>query len=196
MDATTTRLYISLLEKTNEQLNLLSNPYGFLVSVLSFLVGFLAIAVAIILYRQSREYRQSYKKALKDYEIALQENLKKIGLDAESKIQVLIDAKTKEVENLTGDTKKEAKKIIDDLKKEKEVIGSRIQFSSIQKNQYEPLLTNQINYPLKFDFDENNKTDWSILGRGNYCQKCGLYTGSTGTLVVSGGYCSNCGNKL
>ena len=106
MDSTTTQLYISLLENTNQQLSLWSNPYGVLVAILSFLVAFLAIAAAFILFRQTREYRELFQNALKDYQNALQKNIEKIGLDAETKIQLFIDSKIKEIDTLSGDTKK------------------------------------------------------------------------------------------
>lgn len=195
MDATTTQLYLTLLEKTNQQLSLWSNPYGVLVAVLSFLVAFLAIVAAFILYRQSREYRELYQKALKEYEGALQENLKKTGIDAETKIQLFIDEKTKEIETLSGDTKKEAKKIISDLKKEKDSISSRIQFAAIDENQYHPLsFASQIRNPLTSDI--MNINSYSAL-ENSYCSKCGTHNGGSQSIFkVSQRYCSNCGNKL
>lgn len=123
--------YIELLEKTNQQLSLWSNPYSFLVSVLSFLVAFLAIASAFILYRQSQEYKSSFKKALDDYQTLLSEKIVEVGLRAERKIDSFIAEKRTEIESLTGDTKKQTKKIIEDLEKERESISSRVQFGSL-----------------------------------------------------------------
>lgn len=195
MDATTTQLYITLLEKTNQQLSLWSNPYGVLVAVLSFLVAFLAIVAAFILYRQSREYREIYQKALKEYEFTLQENLKNTGIDAETKIQLFIDTKTKEFDALSGDSKKQAKKIIDDLKKEKDSISSRIQFAAIDENQYQPLnLAAHMGAPLRAGI--MNIDSYSVIGN-SYCSKCGTYNGGVQSIFkVSSHYCSNCGNKL
>lgn len=197
MDQATTQLYISLLEKTNQQLSLWSNPYGVLVAVLSFLVAFLAIAAAVILYRQTKEHRELFQKALKDYELALQKNLEQTGVDAETKIQKFIDTKTGEINALSGDTKKQAKKIIDDLKKEKDSIGSRIQFSSVQANQFQPLTvsTAKFNNPFNINSAENI-SGINFTTNTGYCSKCGTYNGSNGILLTTHNYCSNCGNKL
>mgnify|MGYP003521423004 FL=1 len=199
MDSTTTQLYISLLENTNQQLSLWSNPYGVLVAILSFLVAFLAIAAAFILFRQTREYRELFQNALKDYQNALQKNIEKIGLDAETKIQLFIDSKTKEIDTLSGDTKKQAKKIIDDLKNEKSNIGSRIQFASIEANQFKPLVfTPQVDNILNVNrvntFPDVNRIDF--LNRNNYCPKCGNSNGEGRIIMATHKYCSNCGNKL
>lgn len=196
MDATTTQLYVSLLERTNQQLSLWSNPYGVLVAILSFLVAFLAITAAFILYRQSREYRELYQKALKDYEITLQENLRKIGSDYELKIDQFIDVKTKEIDTFSGDTKKKAQEIIKELEKEKDSIGSRIQFSSVNENQHKALtFASQYNDPFRVGtIDSINR--FSVLGRSDYCTKCGTYNGGIGISMKSPSYCSNCGNKL
>jgi len=186
MDNTTTQLYISFLEKTNQQLNLWSNPYGFLVSILSFLVAFLAITATIFLYRQNKEYKGLYKKAIKNYESALQKNLEKIGSEAEIKIQLFIDEKNKEMENLSGDAQKQAKELIDDLKKEKDSIGSMVQLSSIKNTQYQPLSFSDYADNI-FELNTN-----PMVFNGIYCPNCGFYCG----LSLGANYCSKCGSKL
>ncbi len=189
------QLYIELLEKTNQQLSLWSNPYGVLVAILSFLVAFLAIAAAVILYRQTQEYKDLYTLALKQYENTLQDNLKKIGIDAESKIESFIQTKTKEIEELSGDTQKQAKKIINDLKKEKESIGSRIQFSSIGDNQ--PFLSKTFDHfklTSELGLDSNDNSNGFVVVGSNYCSQCGHMSNSNSLSINN--YCSNCGNKL
>lgn len=192
MDATTTQLYISLLERTNQQLSLWSNPYGVLVSILSFLVAFLAIAAAVILYRQTKEYRELFQNTLKDYETTLKTNLEKIGLDAENKIQIFINTKKKDLETLTGDTKKQAEKIIKDLEKEKNSIGSRIQFSSLDDNIYEPILSSEFSNPLKINEMYWNKDFTKDIV---YCPGCGSCLGIN-SLISNINYCSKCGKKI
>jgi hypothetical protein len=54
--------YIEILEKTNQQLGLWTNPYGVMVGVLSFLVGLLAIGVAWMIWRQGKEFREQFEK--------------------------------------------------------------------------------------------------------------------------------------
>ena len=56
--------YIALLERTNQQLGLWTNPYGVLIASLAALFTFLTIAAAFLLYRQSREHDQRIEKFL------------------------------------------------------------------------------------------------------------------------------------
>lgn len=204
MDATTSLAYIALLEKTNQQLSLWSNPYGVLVGVLSFLVAFLAIAAAVIMYRQSKEYKEIFNKAVQEYQKALQESIKNIGTEAKKDIDLLISEKTKEIDGLTGDTKKQAKKILADLEKEKTSISSRIQLSSLNDNG--PLLsignyksisdtlnhgiitTSLENYSKGFEAARSSLFSHSFI---NTCSKCGAMQ-----YIGSPKFCSNCGNEL
>ena len=202
-----TQQYITLLEKTNQQLSLWSNPYGVLITILSTLFTVLTVVAAVIIWRQSREQKEAFREALTNYENGLQENLKKIGSEAESKIQSFIDIKTTEINNLSGDTKKQAKKILDDLKKEKDSISSRVQFSSVQTQ------------PLKFGGTTINTgaggpSTIGVWGNGGaattvgvFCNNCGAYNpnanhNSFGVLFVPGAtaasasFCSKCGYRL
>jgi hypothetical protein len=54
-------LYISMLEKTNNQLSLWWNPYGVMVAALGALFAIMAIVAAVLLWRQSREHRELVK---------------------------------------------------------------------------------------------------------------------------------------
>lgn len=49
--------YINILEKTNQQLSLWFNPYAIMVGVLAILFTILTIVAVVIIYRQSREYK-------------------------------------------------------------------------------------------------------------------------------------------
>jgi len=64
-------LYLSILEKTNQQLSLLSNPYGLFVSALGLLFAIAAIVVGVLLFRQSRDYRALITASVRKYETIL-----------------------------------------------------------------------------------------------------------------------------
>lgn len=169
--------YVDLLEKTNQQLNLWSNPYGVLVAILSTLFTVLTVVAAFIIWKQSKEQKEAFKEALKNYETGLEESLKKIGIDAGEKIQSFIEIKTTEINTLSGDTKKKAEKILNDLKNEKESIGSRIQFSSMRNN------------PIAFG-NGSSVTAGGWGGSGGWSGYSGW--GGSGVGLTSS-YCPNCG---
>ncbi len=50
--------YIQILEKTNQQLGLWTNPYGIMIGVLAILFTILTIVAAVIIYRQSKDYQE------------------------------------------------------------------------------------------------------------------------------------------
>src|SRR5437879_3003819 len=50
-------VYMRLLERTNAQLSLWWSPYGLMVGALGALFAVLAIVAAIVIFRQSSEYR-------------------------------------------------------------------------------------------------------------------------------------------
>jgi hypothetical protein len=199
--------YILLLEKTNQQLSLWTNPYALMVATLSILFTLLTVIAAIIIWRQSNEQKLAFKAALQNYEENLHDNLKKIGGDAEQKIQLFIDQKTKDMETLSGDAKKQTKKLIDDLKKEKDSIGSRIQFSSVNTR------------PIQFGGSTSSVAGVFASGGGSggifssvggnggylvgqYCPNCGIYNNASapvGNHLGAAGaakFCSNCGHSL
>jgi hypothetical protein len=202
MDATSTQLYISLLEKTNQQLNLWNNPYAWITAVLSLLVAVLAVGTAIGIWRQSKEYKDSFSKALKDYKEILDNKINIIGVDAQSKINNVVTSYQGELESIKKssvdviESKDKIEKIeakIKELQKEKDIIGSGIKFSSIIDNQYNP---------LSFSADNSDILKVSRIGnelglsQENYCPQCGSYYGGSVISILKPNYCSNCGVKL
>ena len=71
MDSATTQNYVEILEKTNQQLGLWTNPYGLAVGVLTILVALLALAATLLamfyLARQRRDYRKIAKEAFEKF---------------------------------------------------------------------------------------------------------------------------------
>jgi len=116
--------YISILEKTNQQLSFLYNPYGLMVGILTLLIAVIAIAVSYALWSNSKEQRDRINKFFAEQEKIIKEkndNVQRI----ESKLNDLIKEYEKQLKSTTKG-KKEIQKIIDELKIEKAQIGSYI----------------------------------------------------------------------
>ena len=60
--ATLDAKYIEILEKTNTQLGSWVSLYSFLVGLTGVFVGLLAIVAAVIIFRQSKDYKESMEK--------------------------------------------------------------------------------------------------------------------------------------
>lgn len=113
--------YISILEKTNQQLSLWSNPYGLMVGILTLLIAVIAIAVSYALWRYSKEQRDKINHFFAEQEKVIKEkneNVKKV----ENKLNDLIREYEKQLKDTTKN-KKEIQKNIDELKKERARIG-------------------------------------------------------------------------
>lgn len=59
--------YVAILEKTNQQLGLLTNPYGIMVASQSVLFTVVAIVAGVILFRQSRDYKTQIEGFINAY---------------------------------------------------------------------------------------------------------------------------------
>lgn len=114
--------YISILEKTNQQLNLWSNPYGLMVGVLTLLVALIAMGVAYALWRYSKEQRDRINQFFTEQERIIKEKNENVQR-VEGKLNDLIKEYEKQLKSTTKN-KKEVQKIIDELKKEKARIGA------------------------------------------------------------------------
>ena len=100
MDATTSQIYISLLEKTNQQLSLWTNPYGILVGALAILFTVLTIVAVFIILRQGKEYKDYYQKTVSEYRNVLKAEIQLISDNAKKSLQLMVDSGNKEVERL------------------------------------------------------------------------------------------------
>lgn len=113
-----TAQYVELLEKTNAQLSLWTNPYGVMVGILTLLVALLAIGSAYIILRQSSDYKQSFNKAVEGF------------LSEERKI-----LRTKYDEAI----EEEKKKIVSASKEEKKLLEERLKKLETQRAQLDVL---------------------------------------------------------
>lgn len=121
--------YLSILEKTNSQLGLWTNPYGILIAILAVLFTIMTIIAAVIIYRQGKEYKQRQENIQHDYDKRLEEflNEKKEQIQiTEQSFKKIIDEYTEKLEKVEGDKKSEIKKTIDELNEYKNEIQTNI----------------------------------------------------------------------
>lgn len=171
--------YIAVLEKTNESLSMRFNPYWVIVWTLSALFTLWAIVAAIMIFRQSADYKRQLNENRKNYE----NNLKKF-LDWQEKIiqekNEKYESIWKELESLItkyetelGSTASKGKKVIqkqiDELKREKEKIMAQT---------YIPTVDLEENFPWLYAYKDTSLIDslsiWiddRKLKTCNYCWK-------------------------
>src|SRR3989338_4010236 len=70
--------YVSILEKTNQQLGMWSNPYGIAIAILSIFIAIIAICVGVALWRHSKEQKERFDKFLLEYEKVIQAKNKRL----------------------------------------------------------------------------------------------------------------------
>ncbi|MCX6318257.1 MAG: hypothetical protein NTW29_13275 [Bacteroidetes bacterium] len=63
--------YQQILEKTNSQLGMWSNPYGILIGCLGVMITLLGIGVAFVIYKQGKDARDLIKESLNKHEVEL-----------------------------------------------------------------------------------------------------------------------------
>jgi len=114
--------YISILEKTNQQLNLWYNPYSLMVGILTLLIALIAMGVAYALWRYGKEQRDSVKQFFTEQEKIIKKKNEQVQ-KVEEKLNDLIKEYEKQLKSTTKD-KKEIQRIIDELKKEKASISA------------------------------------------------------------------------
>lgn len=124
-------LYIAVLEKTNQQLSLSSNPLAILISTLGVLFAALAIIAAVLVFRQSAdfrkilqgqldEYRQTHDKQLENYSLLVSQLIedtkaKAVAAIAETKEQ--LETAEAGLQNATGPDRQRWEDVIDTLQR-------------------------------------------------------------------------------
>jgi hypothetical protein len=119
--------YASILEKTNQQLSLWSNPYGIALGILAVLVAILAIGVAVALYLNSRDQRTQTRQFFAKQQKLIDANniaMDKMMKESEGKLDTLIHAYEEGLKSATTTSKKEIEKAIKELSKEKATIAT------------------------------------------------------------------------
>lgn len=160
--------YIQILEKTNQQLSLWTNPYGIMIGVLAILFTILTIVAAVIIYRQSKDYkervqadREQYAKSINDF-LSSQKSIIEQREKQANKVEEKIDKLLKQYENQLKESSKsqkvEIEKAIENLKEEKLLLSSTIGPLTVSPNNF------------------NLATSVSVLGSSNHhtCKSCGF----------------------
>lgn len=178
--------YIEVLEKTNQQLSLWTNPYGIMIGALAILFTVLVGVSAFIILRQGKEYKQAFNDSMLAYQKMLDESLKQVVSESTKSIESVIQKYEKDLDGLTGDAKQKVEDIISELKTEKENIGLKTHWT------FQTPQIGQANYSPKSEnfwpADPTGKHSYNLLG---FCPKCSNYNSTFGAV-----YCSRCGNKL
>lgn len=159
--------YINILEKTNQQLSLWYNPYGVIVGVLAILFTILTIVAVVIIYRQSRDYkekinadRELYKKTISDFLVSQMKIIKqknKTAKDLSRKIDDILDEYKKKLERSSKEQKEEIQKAIDKLELEKLSL----------KTDIGPITVTP-------DFDYSSISGINFSKKFHKCSKCGF----------------------
>lgn len=182
--------YVAILEKTNQQLGMWSNPYGIAIGVLSLFIAIIAIGVAVALWLNSKEQKDRFNQFLSDQEKIIKlkgESIRKY----ESKLDVLIKEYETQLKS-TGEGKKEIEKALNELKREKASIDAYI-------NPGAALGT------ISGASVSSSNLPWALTvesPRSLICSKCGkAFTyynssslGSISLTVTQRVYCSYCGH--
>ncbi len=205
--------YINILEKTNQQLGLWSNPYGVSIMILSVWITIIAIVVAYLIYKQGADYKnklesdrkESNKKIAELYEqqteilnkqklaiekqtAILEENQKiKQGLDAEIEKQL---QDYKEQLKSAGDTEKsKIEKSIKELSKEKFKLHSNAVIEPFQIN--DSPMSKLNNFGIASNFHSCSKCNYGFLVNNGDFFKSSEVSFMGGSKGVR---CPSCGN--
>lgn len=125
----TNAIYADILEKTNQQLSLWTNPYGVAVGILSVVIGLLALAVAYHIFIAQRDNKKLFKEQV---DLAV----KTIKDNALSEFQEEIKIKTEEMNKASGKNKEDLKKEIDKITKKSKDLETQIQLNSLDYGKY------------------------------------------------------------
>lgn len=161
-DDATAKHYQEILEKTNGQLSLWWNPYGVFVGFLGILFTILTIIAAVVIYRQSKEYRELIKESLTKHETVLgqlitekNQQLKNI----ETHLNNLITEYKEKLINTREENKKEINDLISKLEIQKESIDTQIHAKYVTPEYNDQFLTSASLYGMQ--------------NKPHMCSKCG-----------------------
>ena len=110
--------YASIVEKTNNQLGLWSNPYGLMIGILTLLMAIGAIFITYLLWKNSKDQKEMTKQFFIKQKALIEEKNKTIE-KIQLKFENLIDEYKEKLKMTDGENKKQIQKAIDELKKEK-----------------------------------------------------------------------------
>lgn len=186
--------YVEILEKTNQQLSLWSNPYGILVGALGVMIAVLAILFTFILWRQSKEYKEAFNQFLEEQKKIVDGEIGKAMIEAKKALDGQIESAKKKLKTVQGNAQEAVRKEIADLQKAKHGLegASFGHFTSdfATRSTYGGVGGGAASWP------GIGSSVWGIadhIGRADFiaCSSCGHTSSGEGVL-----YCPRCGSKL
>jgi len=175
--------YQEILEKTNQQLSLWSNPYALMIASLAILFTLLTIIAAVIIYSQGKEFKAKIDSFLQGYKELLETLVK----DWETRLSQ-IDKKSvdyqKQLETATGEQKKLIETELNKLKNERDSVSSRIATTVV------PMPSSG----SMFSFGTNRFHKCSQCGRGFYVDNSNsvfAFGGGSKTVTCPNPKCGN-----
>lgn len=181
--------YVSILEKTNNQLGVGVNLSTLSVAILSIIIAVIAIFVTVVISINSKDQKERYKQFLLEQEKTIQDKAKQIT----DKYDELINERRNELKKADEEDKGKIQERIDELEEEKSLSGLTAESGLIGGN----LSALNINHPYYLNgarflnprsticakcdkvFNYNNPIDLSFSGAVSlggetvYCTHCG-----------------------
>lgn len=195
IDPATIQNYQDILEKTNMQLSLWWNPYGLLIAILGVLFTILTIISAVVIYRQSKEYRELINQSISKHELLFNDLIAEKNqqlLIIENNLNALINEYKEKLATVGEDQKNEINEIISRLETERKSIDNQINAKYVTPEYSDTFLTVGGNFGLK-----NSPHKCSKCGYGYFVKdipitlRPSISIGLTNTKTIT---CPKCGN--
>lgn len=117
--------YQEILEKTNQQLSVWTNPYGLLVGVLAILFTLLTIIATVLIFLQSKGFKEKLDKFINSGKEALEKLITEKSKKLEE-IDTKLEGYKDELNKVKDDKKAEIQKEIDELISKRKNITSEL----------------------------------------------------------------------
>jgi DNA repair exonuclease SbcCD ATPase subunit len=176
--------YQEILEKTNQQLSVWTNPYGMLIGVLAILFTLLTIIATVLIFLQSKGFKEKLDKFINSGKEALEKLITEKSKKLEE-IDTKLEGYKAELNKVKDDKKAEIQKEIDEL-------------ISKRKNITSELATTVEAFPASGSIYTTRRESH------HQCTKCGFgfmvvkpdaYASLSGSLIQQyAAKCPNCGN--
>ena len=127
--------YFSILEKTNQQLSLWTNPYGIMIGALGLIIAIGAVVVAVLLWKNSKDQKERMKTFYDNQDKIIKEKNSNV-VKIEKKLQRLMDHYEEKLQSATDVNKEEIEKAIRELGKEKATIGAYLGSAAVIPDGY------------------------------------------------------------
>lgn len=174
--------YAEILEKTNQQLGVWSNPYGIMIAALGVLFTIATIIAAVIFYIQSRDFQSKMNQLIAKHD----ELLNGLSEKWRTRLEEMDKEAAKQLDQLKSELKKAPTKMKSEIRKA---------IATLEKNREE--IENQLSEPvLKYQ-----PSVWNIKAQMHKCKYCrneyhpslNQQKRSGNFLLPSYGTCPSCG---